>query len=104
MRRKPTFVHFQSIKDGSGGDMGIQGQGFHIYYPDNPSILAEEGNTQREEGIFHPKPVVILCFEDKEHPFVFPQMFSAHQPIAPFLWSLGNLHQDFFVMDIKRNS
>jgi hypothetical protein len=47
--------------------------------------------------------VIVLYFEDEEHPLVFVQMFSFHQATIPLFWTFGDLHPDFFLMDIKGN-
>ena len=83
--------------------MGIQRERFHVCNPNDPAILLDEGDAQGDEGIFHPKPVIVLCLKDKEHPIVFPQIFSTHQPMVPLLRGLDDLHPDFFLTDVKRN-
>jgi len=65
--------------------------------------LPMKAMPQRKEVSFIQNPLVIICFKDKSIPSSLPKCFSPHQPIHPLLWSLGNLHPDFFVMDVKRN-
>jgi hypothetical protein len=76
---------------------------FHICNPNDPAILVDKGDAQRNEGIFHPEPVIVFCLKDEEHPLVFAQMFSPHQSMVPLLRGLSDFHPDFFLMNIKGN-
>ncbi len=83
--------------------MGIQSPGLHISDRNDPAILVDERDAQRDEGILHPEAVIALCLKDEEHPLVFVQMFSFHQSVVSLFWGLGDLHPDFFLLDIKGN-
>ena len=53
----------------------------HIFNVDYVTVVADEGDTERNKSIFHPEAQARCFFVDEQHPGVLAKMAAVHQAL-----------------------
>jgi len=77
---KPTRIHFKCISCCT--DRAVWNKCFRHHFSkiDDLSHFIQEGDTQRNNGIFHPHAMNTGSWKNKKHTVIFRQLTSMHQP------------------------
>ena len=74
--------------------MTLGALGFHVCQVNNGAVICDEGSTQRQNGVLHPKALCRWAFKDKNHSFVHGHFAPEHEANLTLLGGLGHLSVD----------
>ncbi len=90
-----TSVYLEHVARGLADAAGFRGEGLCLGDdPDDLLVCPNEDHVERQRRILHPKALLLLRGEYEEHPRIWRQIFSIHQPVAARLRCVGNLDVD----------
>jgi len=88
---KPALVDLQHIAHGLVRAVRFGGLRLHVFEVYDGAVVGDEGGGQRYQGVFHPKTLLALGLEHKQHSFLLPHLGAKHQPRGVLLGGLRNL-------------
>ena len=84
--------------------MACFGLGFHVRDIDDPAVIGQKCNRQRDQRVPHPEALGRRLLKNEKHPFIWTQPFPKHQTASTTVDIACDLGPDQIHARLKRRS
>jgi len=64
---------------------------FHVCQIHNGAVVIDKGRRQRQQGVLHPKALLLRLLKDKQHALVGGHVLAKHEANFTLLWGGSDL-------------